>query len=57
MSLICAVMKPISPGPDFGSLLDLGPHTADAVDQMLCAPIMNLICWPFLSVPFTTRTG
>ncbi len=35
MSLICAVMKPISPAASSSSCLDLGAHAADAVDQML----------------------
>ena len=33
-SLICAVMKPISPAAELGQLLDLGAEAADAVDQM-----------------------
>ena len=33
-SLICAVMKPISPGPSSLQLLDLGAEAADAVDQV-----------------------
>ena len=34
-SLICAVIKPISPAAEFGQRGDLGFHAADAVDQML----------------------
>ncbi len=33
-SLICAVMKPISPARELRQLLDLGAHAADAVDQV-----------------------
>ena len=36
-SLICAVMMPTSPAAISVEDLELGPHTADAVDQMLGA--------------------
>ena len=36
-SLICAVMKPISPGPSSASCSILGREAADAVDQVLGA--------------------
>jgi hypothetical protein len=35
--LICAVMKPISPGPSSGNSTILGVKHADAVDQVLGA--------------------
>jgi hypothetical protein len=34
-----------------GQLLDLGPHTADAVDQMLCAADHELDLLTFLEHP------
>jgi hypothetical protein len=55
-SLICAVMKPISPAAELGQHFDLGAHAADAVDQVLVPAAMNLICWPLRITPSMTRT-
>ncbi len=55
-SLICAVMKPISPGPRSGSCSILGRKAPTRSIRCVVPAAMNLICWPFLIVPSITRT-
>ena len=50
-SLICAVMKPISPGPSSSTGTRLGREHADAVDLDAGAVAIMWIFWPFLITP------
>ncbi len=54
-SLICAVMKPISPDRELVQLLDLRPETADPVDQMQRAGLHELDLLALFRTPAITR--
>ena len=55
-SLICAVMKPISPGPSSVNCSILGRKHPTRSIRCSVPPAMNLTCWPFLMTPSITRT-
>ena len=54
-SLICAVMKPISPGPSSGRLSIFGRNTPTRSTRCTVPACMNLICWPLRMLPSITR--
>jgi hypothetical protein len=55
MSLICAVMKPISPGPSSGSCSILGRKAPTRSTRCSVPPAMNLTFWPLRIAPSMTR--
>ena len=55
-SLICAVMKPISPGPNSGKSVRLGVKQPTRSTRCVVPACMKRICWPFFRLPSMTRT-